>query len=63
MHNYIMCVYSSRQLESEVEWAKEVADRLERVNQSLLQVGIHIDVYVYYSMYVRNIVIVVKTDL
>lgn len=27
----------SRQLESEVEWAKEVADRLERVNQTLLQ--------------------------
>jgi hypothetical protein len=26
-----------RQLEAEVEWAKEVADRLERVNQSLLQ--------------------------
>lgn len=25
----------SRQLEAEVEWAKEVADRLERVNQSL----------------------------
>lgn len=29
----------SRQLESEMEWAKEVADRLERVNQSLLQVS------------------------
>lgn len=27
----------SRQLEAEVEWAKEVADRLERVNQTLLQ--------------------------
>lgn len=27
----------SRQLESEVEWAKEVADRLERVNQALTQ--------------------------
>lgn len=27
----------SRQLESEVEWAKEVADRLERVNQTLMQ--------------------------
>lgn len=27
----------SRQLEAEMEWAKEVADRLERVNQSLLQ--------------------------
>ena len=26
-----------RQLEAEVEWAKEVADRLERVNQTLLQ--------------------------
>ena len=26
----------SRKLESEVEWAKEVADRLERVNQTLL---------------------------
>eukprot|EP00596_Hydrurales_sp_CCMP1899_P005629 CAMPEP_0119043944 /NCGR_PEP_ID=MMETSP1177-20130426/27150_1 /TAXON_ID=2985 /ORGANISM="Ochromonas sp, Strain CCMP1899" /LENGTH=407 /DNA_ID=CAMNT_0007013129 /DNA_START=269 /DNA_END=1492 /DNA_ORIENTATION=- len=26
----------SRKLESEVEWAKEVADRLERVNQALL---------------------------
>lgn len=26
-----------RQLESEVEWAKEVADRLERVNQTLMQ--------------------------
>lgn len=30
-------IEKSRQLESEVEWAKEVADRLERVNQSLLQ--------------------------
>lgn len=27
----------SHQLESEVEWAKEVADRLERVNQALIQ--------------------------
>jgi oligoribonuclease (3'-5' exoribonuclease) len=27
----------SRKLEAEVEWAKEVADRLERVNQTLLQ--------------------------
>lgn len=27
----------SHQLESEVEWAKEVADRLERVNQTLIQ--------------------------
>lgn len=27
----------SRQLEAEVEWAKEVADKLERVNQTLLQ--------------------------
>ncbi len=27
----------SRQLEAEVEWAKEIADRLERVNQTLLQ--------------------------
>lgn len=27
----------SRQLEAEVEWAKEVADRLERVNQALTQ--------------------------
>lgn len=26
-----------RQLESELEWAKEVADKLERVNQTLLQ--------------------------
>lgn len=26
----------SRKLESEVDWAKEVADRLERINQSLL---------------------------
>jgi hypothetical protein len=26
----------SRQLESKVDWAKEVADRLERINQSLL---------------------------
>ncbi len=26
-----------RQLEAEVEWAKEVADRLERVNQTLFQ--------------------------
>jgi chromosome segregation ATPase len=26
-----------RQLEAEVEWAKEVSDRLERVNQTLLQ--------------------------
>ena len=30
-------IEKSRQLETEVEWAKEVADRLERVNQSLLQ--------------------------
>ena len=30
-------IEKSRQLEAEVEWAKEVADRLERVNQSLLQ--------------------------
>jgi hypothetical protein len=30
-------VERSRQLEAEVEWAKEVADRLERVNQTLLQ--------------------------
>lgn len=27
----------NRQLEAEVEWAKEVADRVERVNQTLLQ--------------------------
>lgn len=27
----------SRQLEAELEWTKEVADRLERVNQTLLQ--------------------------
>ena len=27
-----------RHLEAEVEWAKETADRLERVNQTLLQV-------------------------
>mmetsp|Transcript_30212 Transcript_30212/g.41559 ORF Transcript_30212/g.41559 Transcript_30212/m.41559 type:complete len:302 (+) Transcript_30212:29-934(+) len=33
----IAWIERSRQLESEVEWAKEVADRLERVNQSLLQ--------------------------
>ena len=37
-----MYVRMYRQLESEVEWAKEVADRLERVNQSLLQVPTHI---------------------
>jgi len=30
-------IEKSRQLEAEVEWAKEVADRLERVNQTLLQ--------------------------
>lgn len=30
-------IEKSRQLESEVEWSKEVCDRLERVNQSLLQ--------------------------
>jgi hypothetical protein len=35
----IAWIERSRQLESEVEWAKEVADRLERVNQSLLQVN------------------------
>jgi chromosome segregation ATPase len=29
-------IEKSRQLEAEVEWAKEVADRLERVNQTLL---------------------------
>merc|ERR1711871_1366943 len=27
----------SRQLEAELEWTKEVADRLERTNQALLQ--------------------------
>ena len=30
-------IEKSRQLEAEVEWAKEVADKLERVNQTLLQ--------------------------
>lgn len=30
-------IEKSRQLEAEVEWAKEVADRLERVNQTLAQ--------------------------
>jgi chromosome segregation ATPase len=29
-------IEKSRQLEAEVEWAREVADRLERVNQTLL---------------------------
>lgn len=33
----IAWIEKCRQLESEVEWAKEVADRLERVNQTLLQ--------------------------
>ena len=31
-----------RHLEAEVEWAKETADRLERVNQTLLQVKYYI---------------------
>jgi hypothetical protein len=53
-----MYVRMYRQLESEVEWAKEVADRLERVNQSLLQVRTHILIFTrtvrgYVCMYVH----------
>ena len=34
-----------RQLEAELEWSKEVADKLERVNQNLLQVTIHFNLF------------------
>lgn len=40
-------IEKSRQLESEVEWSKEVCDRLERVNQSLLQENARLKSQVY----------------